>query len=112
MKKDLKFKLKSLEKLDIIMVEWVDAEKDAGDGWVSIDEAMPKTSKYVLAQTVGFFVGYNKDILRCASVIFATIDVRIYRIKYHPHAPKKSATENGIPTLSINPEISFALPTS
>ena len=88
MKKDLKFKLKSLEKLDIIMVEWVDAEKDAGDGWVSIDEAMPKTSKYVLAQTVGFFVGYNKDILRCTSdydksnsKIYGTNDIQLSNIK-------------------------------
>ena len=88
MKKDLKFKLKSLEKLDIIMVEWVDAEKDAGDGWVSIDEAMPKTSKYVLAQTVGFFVGCNKDILRCTSdydksnsKIYGTNDIQLSNIK-------------------------------
>ena len=88
MKKDLKFKLKSLEKLDIIMVEWVDAEKDAGDGWVSIGDAMPKTSKYVLAKTVGFFVGYNKDILRCTSdydksniKIYGTNDIQLSNIK-------------------------------
>ena len=39
-KKELRIKLKTLKTLDIIRVEWVDAEKDDGAGWVDIEEAI------------------------------------------------------------------------
>ena len=37
MKKEVREKLKSLNKLDIIVVDWVDAESDCSDEWKDID---------------------------------------------------------------------------
>jgi hypothetical protein len=88
MKKLLKDKLKSLEKLDVIKVEWVDAEKDEGEGWTDIEQAILGKQKYVTASTVGFFISYNKELLRCTSdydrsndKIYGTNDIQLSNIK-------------------------------
>ena len=88
MKKEVREKIKSLNKLDVIKVEWVDAEKDDGEGWADIDLAVPGKQKYVTASTVGFFVGYNKELLRCTSdydksnnKIYGTNDIQMSNIK-------------------------------
>lgn len=80
--------LKTLAKLDIIRVEWVDAEKDDSDGWMSIEEAMPKPEKHVTAITVGFFIGFSKELLRCTSdydtnnnKIYGTNDIQLSNVK-------------------------------
>ena len=67
MKQVIRDQLKALNKLDVILVEWVDAEKDPGDGWCDIDEAFPPKNKYVTARTVGFYVGKSTSLLRTTS---------------------------------------------
>ena len=88
-KKELRIKLKSLKTLDIILVEWVDAEKDDGAGWVDIEEVIPTNNqRYVTAVTVGFYIGYSKELLRCTSdydksnkKIYGTNDIQLSNIK-------------------------------
>jgi hypothetical protein len=86
-KTDVKKFLKTLDKLDIIRVEWVDAEKDDG-GWLSLEEAIPKNQKYVTAVTVGFYIGHSKELLRCTSdydksnnKIYGTNDIQLSNVK-------------------------------
>ena len=80
--------LKTLDKLDRIEVEWVDAEKDDGEGWIDIEQAIPNSQKYVTAATIGFFIGFSKELLRCTSdydksnnKIYGTNDIQLSNIK-------------------------------
>jgi|TARA_R110000782_G_scaffold158967_2_gene251149 hypothetical protein len=66
-KKEVKQFLKDLQPLDMVLVNWVDAEKDNGDGWVDIGSAAPHEQVFVTAQTVGFFVAQSKTLLRLTS---------------------------------------------
>ena len=63
-KKEINAKLKSLKQLDLILIEWIDAETD-DSGWQSIDT--PIGTRVVTAQTVGFYVSHNAKILRTTS---------------------------------------------
>tara|TARA_R110000787_G_scaffold39903_11_gene99642 strand:- start:1747 stop:2031 length:285 start_codon:yes stop_codon:yes gene_type:complete len=65
MKKEVREKLNSLEKLDVIVVDWVDAESDCSDEWKDID--IPIGGRIVVAQTVGFYIGHNKNLIRTVS---------------------------------------------
>ena len=67
MKKAIKEQLQSLTKLDMICVEWVDAEKDEGTCWVDLDSAVPDKQQYVTARAIGFFVGFSPTLLRMTS---------------------------------------------
>ena len=87
MKQVIRDQLKALSKLDVILVEWVDAEKDDG-GWLSLEEAIPKNQKYVTAVTVGFYIGHSKELLRCTSdydksnnKIYGTNDIQLSNVK-------------------------------
>jgi|TARA_R110000765_G_C18606090_1_gene569736 hypothetical protein len=67
MKKQIREQIKKLERLSVVLIEWVDAEKDPGDGWCNIDEALPSKNQYVTARTVGFYVGKSPSLLRTTS---------------------------------------------
>ena len=66
MNKEQRAIMKTLNQLDMIMIEWVDAEcSSKSDGWKDIHESMPvNTKRVVVAQTIGFFVGFNRTFLR------------------------------------------------
>lgn len=66
-KKQVKDFLAGLSPLDPILVEWLDAEKDSGEGWVLLADAMPIKSQFVAASTVGFYVGKTADRVRTTS---------------------------------------------
>lgn len=61
-KKEIKAFIKTLKRLDIILVDWVDAEQDNGDEWKDIDT--PIGSRVVTAKTIGFYTKHNKELLR------------------------------------------------
>ena len=63
-KKEINAMIKSLNQLDIILIEWIDAETD-DSGWQSIDT--PIGSRVVTAQTIGFYVSHNTRLLRTTS---------------------------------------------
>tara|TARA_R110000824_G_C14657100_1_gene617372 strand:+ start:155 stop:469 length:315 start_codon:yes stop_codon:yes gene_type:complete len=95
-KKDVKLLLKALRPLDMILVEWVDAEKDCGDGWVDIGSAAPHEQVFVTAKTVGFFVAQSKTLLRLTSdydpsnnKIYGYNDIQVANVKavYSLHLP-------------------------
>jgi hypothetical protein len=97
--------LKELDKLARIEVEWVDAEKDHGDGWLDMDEAIPKNQKYVTAITIGYFIGYSKELLRCTSdydksnnKIYGTNDIQLSNVKeIRLLEPTKLSSSNVLP---------------
>jgi hypothetical protein len=62
MKKSIRDKIKTLNKLDLIKVDWVDAESDCSDEWKDVD--IPIGERIVTALTVGFYLGHNKNIIR------------------------------------------------
>jgi hypothetical protein len=64
-KKQVKEFLASLKKLDIVLVEWMDAESDCSDEWKDVDA--PIGARIVTAKTVGFYTGHNKSLLRTFS---------------------------------------------
>jgi|7_EtaG_2_1085326.scaffolds.fasta_scaffold05882_2 hypothetical protein len=64
MKKIVREQIKKLKKLDIILVEWVDAEEDRSTGWTDVDSMIPSRGNFVTAQTVGFYAGHSRTLLR------------------------------------------------
>jgi len=66
-RKQVKDFLKSLKKLDPIIIEWVDAEGDPSGGWQDLNA--PMTESHVTAKTVGFYLGHSKTLLRTFSDI-------------------------------------------
>jgi hypothetical protein len=62
MKKEVRETLKSLNKLDLILIDWVDAESECSDEWKDVDA--PIGGRVVVAKTVGFYTGHNKNIIR------------------------------------------------
>lgn len=68
-KKEVKLFLKSLKPLDLVLVDWVDAEKDIGEGWVDTATCIPAERVFVVANTVGFYIGASKTIVRVANNI-------------------------------------------
>jgi len=69
-KKELKKALKGLKQLDLTLVEWMDCEGESfkEGGWKELSENLPNnTKRKVVAKTVGFFIGSNKDLYRTAS---------------------------------------------
>lgn len=87
-KKEVKKFLKDLQPLDIVFVNWVDAEQNRGVGWIDLKSAIPKENVYVTAKTVGMFVGLSKDLLCLTSdydpsngQIFGTNTIQVPNIK-------------------------------
>jgi hypothetical protein len=64
-KKQIRTILKELTKLDIVLIDWVDAEGDSSDEWKDIDT--PIGSRVVTAKTVGFYTSHNKNLVRTYS---------------------------------------------
>jgi hypothetical protein len=90
MKREVKAHLNALKQLDIIVVEWIDAENEPREGgWRDIDEKLPeKTTRTVIARTVGFFIGKNKTFLRTTAnydpsnnCVYGTDDIPLSAIK-------------------------------
>ena len=66
-KKEIRAYIKTLQRLDIVHVEWLDAEIYSS-GWEDIDAIMPSnTKRIVTAQSVGFYIGYNSNLFRICS---------------------------------------------
>jgi len=78
-----------------------------------ISEAQKKTEdnikdlKVITISLIEKSQSLQGDLIRLDTML-----VRIYFINHHRPNPKNSATATGIPTASINSEISFALSTS
>jgi hypothetical protein len=64
MNKETRAILKSLKHLDMVMVEWIDAEQESS-GWQDI--TAPIGTRVVVARTVGFYSIHNKSLLRTYS---------------------------------------------
>jgi hypothetical protein len=65
MKRLVRGQLKLLKLLDLVLIEWVDAENTPKDGgWMDIHSILPKkTTRVVIARTVGFYIGHSKTLI-------------------------------------------------